>query len=90
MKKTPIKMLATKVAMFGVAAFISFFSLGASVIIFWRSIEIVLNLDYTKNEQYVIVGIIGFVLMWLCSLAASSTESIIEKQLIKEQNNNGI
>jgi len=81
MKKTPIKMLVIKSAMFVLAAFISLFSLGASAVIFWRSVEIVQGLDYTKWEEYGILAFVGFVLMWLCSLAASSAESIILKQL---------
>jgi hypothetical protein len=83
MKKTPIKILAIKLAMFALAAFITFFSLGASAVIFWRTIEIVETLDYTKGEAYAIIGIVGFLLMWLCSLAANSAEDIILKQLKK-------
>jgi hypothetical protein len=77
-------MLAVKGAWFVIAIFISLFSILSSAVIFWRAIEIVQSLDYTKSEQYVIVGLIGFLLMWLCSLATGSAESIIEKQLIKE------
>ena len=83
MKKTPIKMIAIKSTWFVLAAFIALFSLFASAVIFWRSIEIVQSLDYTKWEEYGIVMIVGLVLMWLCSLAASSAESIILKQLKK-------
>jgi hypothetical protein len=89
MKKTPVKMIAIKAAWFVLAAFISFFSIGSSAVIFWRTIEIVQGLDYTKNEEYAILGFVGLVLMWLCSLAASSAENIILKQLIKEQKSNG-
>ena len=77
-------MLAVKGAWFVVATVISLFSIGSSAVIFWRTIEIVQSLDYTKSEQYAIVGLIGFLLMWLCSLATGSAESIMEKQLIKE------
>ena len=81
MKKTPIKMLAIKSAWFVLAGFISLFSLGSSAVIFWRTIEIVQGLDYTKSEEYAILAFVGLVLMWLCSLAANSAESIILKQL---------
>ena len=81
MKKTAVKMVAIKGAWFSLAAFISFFSIGSSAVIFWRTIEIVQGLDYTKSEEYAILGFVGLVLMWLCSLAASSAESIILKQL---------
>ena len=84
MKKTSIKMLAVKAIMISVGVFISLFSILSSAVIFWRAIEIVQTLDYTKSVQYAIVGLIGFLLMWLCSLATGSAESIIEKQLIKE------
>lgn len=83
MKKTPIKTLVIKTAWFALSAFITFFSLGASAVIFWRTIEIVESLDYTKGEAYAIIGIVGFLLMWLCSLAANSAEDIILKQLNK-------
>lgn len=86
MKKTPIKMLVIKSAWFVLAGFIALFSFGASTVIFWRSIEIVQDLSFTKWEEYGIVVIIGLVLMWLCSLAASSAESIILKQLKKRSN----
>ena len=81
MKKTPIKMIAIKSAWFVLATFIAIFTLFASAVIFWRSIEIVQALSFTRWEEYGIVVIIGLVLMWLCSLAASSAESIILKQL---------
>lgn len=81
MKKTPIKLLVIKGAWFVLAAFISLFSIGASTVIFWRSIEIVQSLNYTKGEEYGILVVVGFLLAWLCSLAASSAESIILKQL---------
>ena len=83
MKKTPIKMMAIKVIMIALGTLISLFSIVSSAVIFWRSIEIVQSLDYTSAEQYAIIALIGFLLMWLCSLATSSAESIIEKQLIK-------
>jgi hypothetical protein len=83
MKKTPIKMLLAKTAMYTLAVFISFFSIIASAVIFRRSIEIVQNLDYTKGEEYAILISVGFVLAWLCSLAASSAESIVTNQILK-------
>ena len=83
MKKTSIKILAIKSIWYMVAGFISLFSILASSIIFWRSIEIVQSLDYTKVEEYAIVITIGTLLMWLCSLAASSVEEIIIRQIIR-------
>jgi hypothetical protein len=83
MKKTPIKMLVIKSAWFVLAGFISLFSLGASAVIFWRSVEIVQGLDYTKWEEYGILVFVGLVLMWLCSLATSSAEEIITRQIIR-------
>ena len=87
MKKTTLKVITIKGAWFVLAAFISFFSLGSSAVIFWRTIEIVQGLDYTNSEEYAILAFVGLVLMWLCSLAASSAESIILKQLNKGANN---
>lgn len=74
-----------KVCMFMLAAFISIFSIGASTVIFWRSIEIVQSFGYTKWQEYGIVICIGFVLTWLCTLSASSAESIIINQLKKSK-----
>lgn len=74
-------MIAIKSAWFVLASFISLFSIGASTVIFWRSIEIVQALSFTKWEEYSIIIGVGFMLAWLCSLAASSAENIIMKQL---------
>lgn len=66
-----------KWAIISAGLFIGLFTLFASGIIFWRSIEIVQALDFTRQEEYGIVGIIGFMLIWLCSMAADSAEHLI-------------
>ena len=73
-----IKKRLIKVLAWGLGLFVGLFTLFSSSVIFWRSIEIVQSLDYTKEERYVIIGLIGFMLIWLCSMAADSAESIIK------------
>ena len=73
-----IKRRLIKLLSWGLALFIASFTLFSSLVIFWRTVEIVQSLSYTKEEQYGIVGIVGFMLIWLCSMATNSADDIIK------------
>ena len=69
------------------AYFVMMFTLFASTVIFYRSVEIIQNLYYTSAEKFGILAGIGFVLIWLSTLAKHSAESVI-KSIKGDKNDN--
>ena len=77
-KAYAIKAYALKVTAFLTALFFTGFSFLASLVIFARSIEIIQNMGYTNAAKYGILFGIGFVLIWLVTLAADSSQWIMK------------
>ena len=84
--KTAIKAYALKVTAFLTALFFTGFSFLASVVIFAESTKITQSMGYTNEVKYGIVFAIGFVLIWLVTLASSSSQWIMEKGFEKAKN----
>ena len=76
--KIEIKAWCLKVTAFLTALFFTGFSFLASLVIFARSIEIIQNMGYTNAAMYGILFGIGFVLIWLVTLAADSSQWIMK------------
>ena len=76
--KTPIKVYMLKVTAFLTALFFTSFSFLASLVIFAESIEITQSLHLTSPAKYGIIFGIGFVLIWLVTLAADSSQWIMK------------
>jgi hypothetical protein len=77
--KTAIKAYMLKVTAFLTALFFTGFSFLASLVIFAESVEITKNMDYTNLEEYGILFGIGFILIWLVTLATDSSQWIMKK-----------
>jgi hypothetical protein len=76
--KTEIKAYALKVTAFLTALFFTGFSFIASLVIFIESIEITQTMYLTKPAKYSIMFGIGFVLIWLVTLATDSSQWIMK------------
>ncbi len=76
--KTLIKAWSLKVIAFLTALFFTSFSFLASLVIFARSIQIIQNMGYTNAANYGILLGIGFILIWLVTLAADSSQWIMK------------
>ena len=76
--KTAIKTWSLKVVSFLTALFFTGFSFLASLVIFAESVEIIQNMGYTNPVKYGILFGIGFVLIWLVTLAADSSQWIMK------------
>jgi len=76
--KTAIKAYALKVTAFLTALFFTGFSFLASLVIFAESVEITQSMVYTSATKYSILFGIGFILIWLVTLAADSSQWIMK------------
>jgi hypothetical protein len=76
--KAKIKAWALKVTAFLTALFFTSFSFLASLVIFAESVEITQNMVYTNAVKYSILLAIGFILIWLVTLAADSSQWIMK------------
>jgi len=76
--RTAIKAVMLKVTAFLTALFFTGFSFFASLVIFAESIEITQSLSLTSPAKYGIIFGIGFVLIWLVTLAADSSQWILK------------
>lgn len=76
--KTTIKAWALKVSVFLTAMFCTGFSFLASLVIFARSVEIARDMGYTSGTKYGILFAIGFILIWLVTLASESSQWIMK------------
>jgi hypothetical protein len=76
--KTAIKAYALKITAFLTALFFTSFSFLASLVIFSESIEITQNLHLTSPAKYGIIFGVGFILIWLVTLAADSSQWIMK------------
>jgi hypothetical protein len=88
--RTAIKAYMLKLTVIITAILMSTFSFFASLVIFYRSVEIVNNMYYTMPTNYVILFGIGFVLIWLVTLSADSAEWIMKKGLERANNLKGV
>jgi len=84
--KTAIKAYMLKVTVFLTALFFTGFSFLASLVIFTESIQITQSLGYTDGTKYAILFGIGFVLIWLVTLATDSSQWILKKGFKKANN----
>ena len=73
-----VKANALKAVSFITALAFTSFSLVASLIIFAESIKIIQNIGYTNTAKYSILFGIGFVLIWLVTLTADSSQWIMK------------
>tara|TARA_R100001086_G_scaffold145802_1_gene77111 strand:+ start:322 stop:594 length:273 start_codon:yes stop_codon:yes gene_type:complete len=76
--RTAIKVYMLKVTAFLTALFFTGFSFLASLVIFAESVVIAQNLDYTNSAKYGILFCVGFVLIWLVTLATDSSQWIMK------------
>lgn len=76
--RTAIKAYMLKLTCFLCALFIVTFSFFSSLVIFAEIIGITQSMDYTKGAEYGILAAIGFVLIWLVTLAADSASWILK------------
>lgn len=76
--KTAIKAYMLKVTAFLTALFFTGFSFLASLVIFTESVELTQTLSLTSPAKYGILFGIGFVLIWLVTLAADSSQWIMK------------
>ena len=76
--KTAIKAWGLKITAFLTALFFTGFSFLASLVIFAESVEITQNMVYTNAVKYSILLAIGFILIWLVTLAADSSQWIMK------------
>lgn len=67
-----------KATAFLTALFFTSFSFLASLVIFAESVEITKNMGYTNPTKYGIMFGIGFVLIWLVTLATDSSQWIMK------------
>jgi quinol-cytochrome oxidoreductase complex cytochrome b subunit len=77
--KTTIKVYMLKATTFLTALFFTSFSFLASLVIFAESINITQNMGYTNTLKYGILFGIGFVLIWLVTLATESSQWIMKR-----------
>tara|TARA_Y100000592_G_scaffold75275_1_gene117557 strand:- start:1191 stop:1469 length:279 start_codon:yes stop_codon:yes gene_type:complete len=87
--KTAIKAYALKVTAFLTALFFTGFSFLASLVIFAESIKITQDIGYTNAAKYGILLGIGFVLIWLVTLATDSSQWILKNGFKKANNFKG-
>jgi len=76
--RTAIKVWALKVTAFLTALFFTSFSFLASLVIFAESVQITHNMVYTNAVKYSILLAIGFILIWLVTLASHSSQWIMK------------
>ena len=76
--KTSIKAYMLKTVSFLTALFFTGFSFLASLVIFVESIEITQSLHLTNSAKYGIMFGIGFILIWLVTLASDSSQWIMK------------
>ena len=76
--KTAIKSYMLKVTAFLTALFFIGFSFLASLVIFAESIELTQTLHLTNPTKYSILFGIGFILIWLVTLASDSSQWIMK------------
>jgi hypothetical protein len=76
--RTSIKAYMLKATAFLTALFFTGFSFLASLVIFAESIEITQTMSLTNPAKYGIMFGIGFVLIWLVTLAADSSQWIMK------------
>jgi hypothetical protein len=76
--KASIKAYMLKATAFFTALFFTSFSFLASLVIFAESIEITHSMHLTNPAKYGIIFGIGFVLIWLVTLAADSSQWIMK------------
>ena len=75
--KTAVKAWILKAASFTTALAIAIFCVGASAVIFTRSIEIIADMGYTNNTEIGILLGIATLLIWIVVLGADSAEHIL-------------
>ena len=83
--KTEIKMYMLKVTAFLTALFFTGFSFIASLVIFAESIEITQTMSLTNPAKYGIMFGIGFLLIWLVTLATESSQWIMKNGFKKAE-----
>jgi len=88
--RTAIKAYMLKVVAVTTAILMTTFSFFASLVIFYRSVEIVDDMYYTTATNYAILFGIGFVLIWLVTLSTDSAEWIMKKGLERANNFKGV
>ena len=76
--RTSIKAWGLKITAFLTALFFTSFSFLASLVIFAESVELTNTLSLTNPAKYGIMFGIGFVLIWLVTLAADSSQWIMK------------
>ena len=76
--RTAIKVYMLKAAAFLTAIFFTGFSFLASLVIFAESVLITKDMHLTSPAKYGIMFGIGFVLIWLVTLAADSSQWILK------------
>jgi len=79
-----------KTTVFLTALFFSGFSFLASLVIFAESIEIIQSMGYTNSAKYGMIFGIGFVLIWLVTLATDSSQWILKNGFKKANNIKGV
>ncbi len=77
--RTSIKILMLKSVTFLLGMVMVVFGAGAGIVIFTRSIEIVLGMPYTSEETSAILIGIGIALIWLIVLLTESAEWIVRE-----------
>ena len=88
--RTAIKAYILKAAAFLTALFCTGFCFLGSTVIFARSIEITQSMGYTNPTKYGILFVIGFVLIWLVTLATDSSQWILKNGFKKANNIKGV
>tara|TARA_Y100001938_G_scaffold137520_1_gene201803 strand:- start:331 stop:603 length:273 start_codon:yes stop_codon:yes gene_type:complete len=76
--RTSIKAWGLKITAFLTALFFTSFSFLASLVIFAESVELTNTLSLTNPAKYGIMFGIGFVLIWLVTLATDSSQWIMK------------
>ena len=87
--KTAIKVWGLKVTAFLTGLFITGFSFLASLVIFAESAKITQDMYLTNVAKYSMLFGIGFVLIWLVTLAADSSQWIMKSGFEKANNLKG-
>jgi hypothetical protein len=77
--KTSIKILMLKSVTFLLGMVMVVFGTGSGIVIFTRSVEIVLGMPYTNAEASAILIGIGVILIWLIVLLTESAEWIVRE-----------
>jgi hypothetical protein len=87
--KTTIKAYMLKAVSFLTALFCTGFCFAASLVIFAESVKITQSMTLTNPAKYGIMFGIGFVLIWLVTLAADSSQWIMKSGFKKANNLKG-